>query len=353
MDKKKWLIVFGIEAFVLLFGISFMVAFVDPYFHYHKPISSMFYQLDNQRSQNDGIIKQFDYDSIITGTSMCENFKASEFDALFQAQSVKICFSGGSYKEINDNLNRALNSGREIKYVLRCIDYMKLIEDKDHMPTNLGEHPTYLYDQDPWNDIKYLLNKEVVFNVCIPMLTDSYLHGKRGGITSFDEYSNWNKEVVFGKESVLGNRKGYTKSLKEKLFTWDDHEIVKGTIKQNVTELAESHPETTFFYFFPPYSIAYWGDLYENGGLNRQIEAEREAIKQILECENIKLYSFNDCWDIVLNLDNYKDNIHYGEWINTEILHMIRNDIGLLTKDNYEEYIEREREFYLDYNYQF
>ena len=146
MDKKKWLIVFGIEVFVLLFGISLMVTFVDPYFHCHKPISSMFYRLDNQRSQNDGIIKQFDFDSIIMGTSMCENFKASEFDALFQAQSIKICFSGGSYKEINDNLNRALNSGREIKYVLRCIDYMKLIEDKDHMPSNLGEHPTYLYD---------------------------------------------------------------------------------------------------------------------------------------------------------------------------------------------------------------
>ena len=73
----------------------------------------------------------------------------------------------------------------------------------------------------------------------------------------------------------------------------------------------------------------------------------------MLECKNIKLYSFNNHWDITTNLDNYKDMLHYGEWINAEILHMIHDDIGLLTKDNYEEYIEKEREFYSNYSYEF
>ena len=62
-----------------------VVVYVDPFMHYHKPIiSKFFYSLDNQRSQNDGIIKYFDYDAIITGTSMIENFKTSEFDKLFK-----------------------------------------------------------------------------------------------------------------------------------------------------------------------------------------------------------------------------------------------------------------------------
>lgn len=93
--------------------------------------------------------------------------------------------------------------------------------------------------------------------------------------------------------------------------------------------------------------------LYESGNLNRQIEAERAAIKQILQCENIRLYSFHDHWDITTNLDNYKDTDHYGEWINTRILYMIHDNKGRLTKDNYEEYINRIREYYSTYDYRF
>ena len=50
--------------------------------------------------------KHFDYDAIITGTSMTENFLSSEFDSLFGVNSVKTTFSGASYKEINQNFYR-------------------------------------------------------------------------------------------------------------------------------------------------------------------------------------------------------------------------------------------------------
>jgi len=352
MSAKKWLFFFLIEIIILNVGISLVVIFVDPFFHYHKPISSMFYTLDNQRSQNDGIIRHFEYDSIITGTSMCENFKTSEFDGIFQSKSIKICFSGGSYKEINDNLKKAFDSGHDIKYILRCLDYGRLIDDKDIMRFDLGEYPMYLYDKNPFNDVKYTLNKEIICNICIPMLRNAYLHEK-GGITSFDEYSSWDAGFVFGAEEVLGNKKVYIKAKEEVAFTEEDSEIVKRNIEQNVIGLAQEHPETTFYYFFSPYSIVYWGGLYEKGTLNRQIDAEKVAIEQMLKCENIELYSFNNHWDITTNLDNYKDEFHYGEWINTEILQMIYKGTGLLTEDNYEEYISNERNYYSNYLYEF
>lgn len=353
MNPKKWIIIFAIETVVLFIGISAIVIVVDPYFHYHKPIANMFYTLNNQRSQNNGIIKYFEYDSIITGTSMSENFKTSEFDKIFQAKSIKVCFSGGSYKEINDNIKEAFDSGHEIKYVLRCLDYGKLLVEKDDMRTDLGEYPTYLYDMNPFNDVKYFLNKEIICNICIPMMINAYFRKEGGGITPFDMYSNWNDDFAFGAVNVLGDRKEYVKTVDDAIFTESDCGIVKGTIKGNVTDLAEAHPETTFYCFFSPYSIAYWGELYENGEINRQIDAEKIAIEQMLEYNNIKLYSFNDQWNIITNLDNYKDSRHYGEWINTEILHMIHEEIGYLTKENYREYIEKERNFYSNYNYQF
>ena len=76
MKAKKWLIGWGCLVLALLFLISSLVVYVDPYFHYHAPKTDLFfYGLYNQRSQNDGILRHFDYDAVITGTSMTENFR--------------------------------------------------------------------------------------------------------------------------------------------------------------------------------------------------------------------------------------------------------------------------------------
>ena len=134
-------------------------------------------------------------------------------------------------------------------------------------------------------------------------------------------------------------------------MTAEDKQIIRENIKQNVTDLAYAHPKTTFYYFFPPYSVAYWGELYEKGDINKNIEIEKYAIQLILECPNIKLFSFNTMTGITTDLDNYKDTIHYGEWINSKMLLYMKNDIGLLTKDNYKKYIKDEEKLYLNYPY--
>ena len=50
-----------------------------------------------------------------TAASPSENFKASELDKLFKVNTVKTSFSGASYKEINDVLERALGHNPNIK----------------------------------------------------------------------------------------------------------------------------------------------------------------------------------------------------------------------------------------------
>ena len=118
MSGKKWFISMIIMSIATLLIIAGCVFWTDPFFHYRKPKDYLYYELVDQRFQNDGITKHFDYDSIITGTSMCENFLASEFDELFGTNSIKVCYSGATYKEINDNLKVAYNSGHSPKYVL-------------------------------------------------------------------------------------------------------------------------------------------------------------------------------------------------------------------------------------------
>lgn len=333
--------------------IGAWVYHIDPFFHYHKPYTNgYYYTLNNQRSQNNGICKHFDYNALITGTSMTENFMTSEMDAIFGTNSVKVPFSGGSYKEINDNLIIALKSNPELKTIIRGLDMERFFDASDTMRTDLGTYPTYLYDNNPFNDVKYLFNKSIIFNRAYPMTQANDKEDFVPGIPSFDVYSNWQSSYTFGLRTVCPDGITLHPSENEIHLTEEDKVLIYENIYKNVTSLAEQYPDVTFYYFFTPYSAAWWKSRVESGTIYRQIEAEQYIIEIILECKNIKLFSFNNRTDITTDLNHYKDTIHYGQWINSLMLKWIHDGQYLLTKDNYKKYLADELSFYTSFDYE-
>ncbi|MBQ6566822.1 MAG: hypothetical protein IJL80_07175 [Treponema sp.] len=350
---KSFVIAFVALVLLLLASAGAVVVIVDPYFHYHKPLEGLFYELNNERSQNDGITKHFDYDAIITGTSMTENFKTSEADRIFDARFIKVPYSGASFKEINDNLKVAFTYNKKLRMVIRSLEPNFIASDKNWMRIDQGNYPTYLYDKNILNDVSYVFNREA-FSVCAFIVYNSIRTGI-SGCTDFDRYSNWMKVFTFGKEAVFSykgeERECFSEPEKQVPLSQKDLQNTIENITQNVTALAQENPQCTFFYFFAPYSIVFWGRLYETGTLEQQLEIERTTIELILSCGNIRLYSFNTEFDLVTNLDNYKDLSHYGEWINSLMLEYMKEGRGLLTKDNYLDYLAKEKEFYLNFDY--
>ena len=134
-------------------------------------------------------------------------------------------------------------------------------------------------------------------------------------------------------------------------FGEKEYEAVKKTITTNVVNLVNQYPDTTFYIFYPPYSICYWDALHIKGTITRQTTAEQVATELLLECPNVKLYNFFDQYDVVCNPDYYCDDGHYNAEINSRILGWIANDTGLVTKENYLEKLAAEREFYENYDY--
>lgn len=353
MKYKKWLIGWLVMVTIMLIVIGGFVYKVDPYFHYHAPdTEKYYYSLNNERSQNNGIVKHFDYDALITGTSMTENFKTSEFDDIFGVKSVKTAYSGGTYKEINDNLDVALKSNPQLQTVVRSLDYSLyyLLNDKDGMRTDLGEYPTYLYDDNPFNDVFYLFNKDVIFSRAYAMVAAARVERVQPGITSFDSYCRWQEGFTFGRNSIIPE--GIWVKPGEAVHLTDEEKyILYDNITQNVTSLADEYPEVDFYYFFPPYSAAWWAGLVYDGTIYKQVEAEKYVIELILDHPNIKLYSFNNCTDITTNLNYYKDVSHYGDWVNSYMLKAMHEGKCLLTKENYKKYIQEELDFYVTFDY--
>lgn len=346
MSYKKYTkctLIFFLVAMIIIGGFVYVI---DPYFHYHKPFFSYF-KLDNQRYQNDGIAKNFDYDAIITGTSMTENFKTSEFDELFNVKSVKMSFSGGSFKEINENLSVALNSHKDMKIVIRCLDLYFLANDYNETSYEDSLYPYYLYDNDYFNDVNYVYNKQII----IESINNLISIIKKEKNTTFDEYSSWNHLFYYNKKSVDDR---YDRPSKSNIHDITEQDInrIKDNITINVIELAKQYPDVDFYCFYPPYSIYYWDKQNQEGNVNRQIDIIEYATELLLNVPNIHLFSFIGEDKIVTNLNNYKDYEHYSGDINSLILQKMKNNEDILTINNYKDYFSKIRKFYLNYNYE-
>lgn len=341
----RWIVVtLGFTTVMLLIFASATV-YIDPLFHYHGPIQNYEYPLNNERYQNDGITRNFEYDGLITGNSMSQNFKTSEAETLFGVPFIKVPFAGAYYKEIHDNLSRGF-AVKNIDYVIWALDYSMLDADKD--AASHDDYPHYLYNDNPFDDVSYVLNKSILLDQTRYVLRYTAEGFKS---TTFDEYSNWNAFYTFGAEAVLASYSLGTPADSPASISEEDRQAVLENIRQNVADLADEHPETTFYLFFSPYSICCW-DIYHNRKqVDFKIDLEQIAIEELLEYPNIKLYCFYTNFDMICDLTNFKDIHHYGEWVNSWMLEQMYSGNYLLTRDNYQEHLEAMREFYNSYDY--
>lgn len=345
-SSKKRCISFLFLLLAILLFLGSITAIIDPFFHYHAPFPFLQYPISNQRYQNYGIVRHFSYDAILTGTSMTENFRASEFDQLFGVQSVKTPINGSSFKEVNDLLLCAVVSNPDIRIIIRGLDGWNFFDHKDHMRTD-AEYPLYLYDHNPYNDLQYLLNKDILCTYTLGVLK----HTLKGyPTTDFDAYSSWDTSKT-GAAHVLS---GYTRSETANPnmpITEQEREIVLSTLDQNVLAIARDNPEIEFYYFFTPYSIVYMDYSNRMGVLQREMDAYLIATEIMLEYENIHLFSFFNDYDLITNLDNYTDITHYTAAINSLLLQRMSCGAFQLTRENYRSHWQEVSEFYLSYDY--
>lgn len=349
MKSKTWSIVLLSLSLATLILFGSVTAIIDPFFHYHAPLEALQYPIDDQRYQNDGIVRHFDYDAIITGTSLTENFKASQFDQLFDRNSVKVCFSGSTYQELNNNLRRAFASNPNIRTVLMAIDGWFLFEEPGSMRTD-AEFPLYLYDDNPFNDVKYLLNKQVLCSRTARVLEYTSWGEKT---TNFDDYSFWGNIGYgeTGRDIALANSPRAEKRDSKAEFSQDARQKLIDNMTNNAIALAKKHPDVQFLYFFPPYSILYWDLLIREQEFDRQLEGWQLASQLLLEQENIQLYSFYTDFETVTNLDNYRDNVHYGDAVNALLLERMAKGEYRLTKETSDAHWQQVRDFYSGYDY--
>ena len=326
----------------MLSFVAVCIIYFDPYFHYHAPLSDFQYRLYDERYQNDGILRHFSFDSVIIGTSMTRNFKSSDWDNLMNADTVKTPFSGASYKEIGDTLKRTLTRRDDIRYIIRCLDYSMLNDEADSM--RYDSYPTYLYDDLILNDVNYVYNKQVLFNDVLDGIiryTDQGLE-----MVNFDRYRN-DDSGSYGKEVVMG-----TYNRQERVPEQPEQHLSVDNIEKNVIDIIRNNPQIKFYLFFSPYSILYYDLLNQEGELKNHFLQEKEAIELLIPYENVYLFSFSDNFELITDLDNYMDYLHYNQEVCSYISQSMAEGNHWVTQDNYLEYCDKCLDFYETYDYE-
>ena len=82
MKSKKWVLsVLAMYAGVMII-VALITIVIDPFYHYHAPLEHMEYKLANSDDIyfNDGMIKHFEYDTMVAGTSMTLNFNTFGYE---------------------------------------------------------------------------------------------------------------------------------------------------------------------------------------------------------------------------------------------------------------------------------
>ncbi len=298
----------GILAFLLALVILVVVVF-DPFYHYHKPWFGLTAVLTDKEYQCVGTLRNFEYDSLIVGSSVVENNNNAWFNEAFSCNAIKAVRSYGATADLCYLLDVA-HEEHTLDNVFYNIDPSSLAAEPVTTYESTG-CPMYLYDRNILNDYQYWFNKDVLFEKIPYMLMKS--------LTGYDpnESYNWAQWKTFSTASILSN---YARLPQVTPMMAADtyREQLEGNLALLEKEVS-SHPETQYYFFFPPYSILWWDNMNRSGELESYLYNEQIAMERLLSYDNVRLFNFQAREDIVGDLDNYLDTLHFSDRINQQM----------------------------------
>lgn len=326
---KKWLVIFGGLTVIGLLLVAVLVITIDPFFQYHKPLKNFPYLVDHQMNMNPGLAKNMEYDSILLGSSMTVNFNTDWFKEKLKLTTQKLSYNG-AYPKDQDNIMKIAfgKKGDTIERVFLGIDELNYSSDSEQTKF---EVPAYLYDNNYFNDVKYIFNKDVILDYILRAAADSKDRSEWNMI-----YEPWWQDEHYQKALVLMYYEpGQIAEREPEIEPY--LERIEENLKKNIIPYIEAYPDTTFTIFYPPYSILYWNNVMRAKELELVLEKFRYMTNRLLEYENVEVFFFQNQEDIICDLNNYADYTHYHGRICEYMVECFKNGERKVTLENLEE----------------
>ena len=304
-----------------LAGIALLVFVIDPFQIYrlarwYKP------PIDNttQVYSNAGIVRHYAYDSAIVGSSVTENFRPTYMDGKLGGRFIKLCTSAATAYNHALLMHLAFET-HEVKRIVYGLDVYSFIAETEKTGS---EVPFYLYNNNPFDDVKYWLNRSVIGSF-LPRCLRAW--GQVQDDSVRDAMYCWAGRDPYGPIAL------YTASFTPPAEEQPESAFLdkaRANLEVHLLPYITSHPETQFDIFFPPYSAAEWATMKSKGTLPALLAVRDLCYTTLRSCPNVRLYDYQTREEWVLNLDNYKDTLHYGQWVNDALTDCIASQDGLV-----------------------
>lgn len=320
-----------LAASVIFLGSAALLVFLaDPFFHYHEPWFGLKAVEDTKEYQVPGILTNFSYDSVLAGSSVVMSMDTERLDERFSCKTVKAVGGSASAPLLDYYLDLAFE-GREIKYVFYGLDVFSFYNAPDMQVVD--DDVQYLVNENPFDDIEYLWNMDIIGESIPNMILKSKEKDYREGLIF-----QLNHEAVLGPDAVLSMHCPGGAVQEEKPLDFQG-EFVTENINR-LEERVKAYPDTQFLFFVPPYNIVWWDDAYEKGILGTYMHTLETCMERLLPYENVRFYrtGFNEKYTIC-DMYQYMDYIHGGVMVTQRMAEQVGSSEEEITLENYKQEI--------------
>lgn len=350
MDHKKEFFRFLAILAIGVLGAALPVLITDPFYQYHCPWFGMPVILDNAVYQTAGAARTLNYEDVIVGTSMTENFHTSWFDEEMGWHTIKLSYSGSRSDDLKMILSQIFTRKTPVNHIIMDINDYQLTCPSW---TAYVERPEYLCDSKIWNDYAYIYNRDVIARGW-----ERALDAIEGVEDNIDTAYTWEDSALFGTSITLEQcRETRRILLEEEPNAWTEEELQQMVAVcqenlDNILPFIRDNPDTEFIIYFPPYSMLYWERKKLEGNLWGTLQIYKYAIEQFLSCRNVKVHYFQNEKEIITELEYYRDEAHHRPEINRYIFECVKNGEKRVLPETLEQEIQEMFQFADSYDYE-
>ena len=340
MQKKcKLLILLFIAIFLFPTFIYFgIIWYVDPLKLFHQPFMCKNTSYDNVNFITKSFIDGLDFDSVILGTSLFSNTSAKQASE----------FLGGRF--FNASIWGILMSEKMVvlKYILNKKNIKKIIISLDQGSQPLSTSNTIALNKEVISTYSffpifsiYLQDKHLdhIFsfkcgNAQINQDTPTSWAYNKEMMARFGGLKNWARQYTLQNISIISSLKNSLAKIENKEYEFSFN---KEYLDKNLLYYFKKYPDIEFILIVPPYFMAQ-NAIYFQTNVEFQ-KAQKESLLYLIEQKpkNVKIFAF-DNMDFASDVRNYYDLVHFSPQISSDILRFIKNNEGLLDKENFEKY---------------
>ncbi|WP_417909396.1 hypothetical protein [Candidatus Electronema sp. PJ] len=360
-----------------LFGILLLYAYLfDPWQLFHQPWFRKPVFISNARFQNAGLINSYEFDSVILGNSMAENFSAKEASAILSGKFVNLSMAGSLFSERQIVLQHLFRK-KKVRQVIISLDHLPYVHAGQYSKDMPPEKFVFLYNRNPLDDFRLYFDVQLLRcwnfmqnNSCWDEIPGSarvksleelykwfpYYTKAFGGTKAWCAWTKQSPPFKIFLEEIIRVAASVQKGKKD---IWSDaliaecHGNSSSSFDQHLLPFLQEHPDTQFLLFFPPYSRLWYAmqAQYYSGYYQTYQMFVQHVVKTAGKYPNAQIFGF-DSQDFTADLANYKDQSHYHKDINAKILHLMAEKSSLLTEANLATYLRETEELAKRYDLQ-